>query len=73
MRSALIVLSALALAAASAASEACDGPDVSPQDCESICGADRVCLYSDDRAGHGLCVCEDNDGNCPAVGEGGAQ
>lgn len=50
-------------------------PHVTPEQCVATCNAfhARVCEYSDDYAGQGLCVCSDEFGKCPEdkSGDGG--
>ena len=37
---------------------------VSTSDCIRLCGGAGVCIFSDDQAGHGECVCRAPNGDC---------
>lgn len=55
-----------------AAAVAC-APHMTPEQCRDLCASSRarVCEYSDDLSGKGLCVCSDEQGRCepPEAGE----
>jgi hypothetical protein len=48
---------------------ACVGQGMSVADCQAQCKPRQMCSFSDDRDGHGLCVCEDQNGECPPAGD----